>query len=320
MRTETLGILACPSCAEGLTLAARDQVDGEILEGALSCRCCGASFPITRGIPRFVARLGERQQIAESFGFQWKVRSQGRFEAGTLYGLSEDDELDAFFRALDIAPTDLKGRTILDAGCGDGFLVRLLAKFPVHVVGVDINTSIDRTYEACRGFPNISVIEADLLYPPLRGATFDVVWSEGVIVCTPDPRAAFASLARLVRPGGRLYVWVYSSERLSIYQRVRDLLVAPHRLPRPVLLFLSYLLAVPIYLAAKPYAAWRRRQGVAVDPKPSVRTVAFGLFDNLSPRYQSRHTVAEIRGWFEEFGCSDLRQTGMIGMSGTKVG
>jgi hypothetical protein len=52
----------------------------------------------------------------------------------------------------------------------------------------------------------------------------------------------------------------------------------------------------------------------------SVRTIAFGLFDNLSPRVQTRHTVAEVRDWFEERGFSALKQTGMIGMSGTKVG
>jgi hypothetical protein len=57
----------------------------------------------------------------------------------------------------------------------------------------------------------------------------------------------------------------------------------------------------------------------AGDAKSSVRSVAFGFFDDLSPRYQSRHTVAEVQGWFEASGLADLKQSGLIGMSGTRV-
>ncbi|MBI2524698.1 MAG: methyltransferase domain-containing protein [Candidatus Rokubacteria bacterium] len=320
MKTRTLRITVCPACLGPLRLAASEVVEDEIRAGTLTCARCGAVFLIVRGVPRFVTQLGDRQQIAESFGFQWHVRGQGRFETGTLYGLSEDDERDGFFHALDRGPLDLEGKTILEAGCGDGFLLRILSKLPVDIVGIDINTSIDRTADACRGFANVSVLQADLLRAPFAPGTFDIVWSEGVIVCTADPREAFGSLASLVKPGGTLYVWVYPSERLSVYQRMRDLLVAPYRLPRPVLLYLCYLLAVPIYLLARPYAAWQRRRGVPVDAKPSIGSVAFSLFDNLSPRYQSRHTTAEVRGWFEAFGFADVKQTGLIGMTGRKAG
>jgi hypothetical protein len=54
--------------------------------------------------------------------------------------------------------------------------------------------------------------------------------------------------------------------------------------------------------------------------RDSVRAIAFGLFDNLSLRVQARHTIAEIRGRFEELGFSHLKQMGLMGMSGTKVG
>lgn len=319
MKTEILKLIVCPACKQSLTLATREEAGGEVMEGALRCGRCGASFPITYGIPRFAAQLGERQQIAESFGFQWKARDEGQFEEGTLYGLSPAEELEVFFRAFDITPQELKGKTLLDAGCGDGFLDRLLSKYPAEIIGIDINTSIVKTYEICKSYPNVTVIEADLLHPPFRPHTFDVVWSEGVIVHTGDPKRAFTSLAHLVKPGGKLYVWVYPSDGLSIYQRIRDLLVAPYRFPKPVLLSLSHLLAVPIYVAAKSYAVWKRRRGTSGDSRSSVRSVAFSLFDNLSPRYQSRHTVAEVRGWFEELGFSDLKQTGRIGMSGIRM-
>lgn len=313
MKQEILSLLVCPSCQHSLT-----EPDGTGTTTSLRCTQCSATFPVADGVPRFVTGLGDRQQIAESFGFQWKARGAGQFEQDTLYGMSAGEELQAFFRALVCTPPDLTGKTILDAGCGDGFLLRLLAQYSVEIIGIDINTSIGRVYEACKQFTNITILEADLLRPPFQPETFDVVWSEGVIVCTSDPKGAFASLARLVKPGGKLYVWVYPSDRLSVYQRIRDLLVAPYVLPRPLLLALSYVLAVPIYLTAQPYSFWQRQKGVDVDPKPSVKSVAFGLFDNLSPRYQTRHTADEIRGWFQELGFSAIHQSGLIGMSGRK--
>ena len=128
---------------------------------------------------------------------------------------------------------------------------------------------------------------------------------------TGDPRKGFQVLADLVKPGGRLYVWVYSSERLTIYQRIRDFLRVAHRLPRPLVLLASYLLAIPIALAKQLRG---RMRGV-----DRISTIAFTMFDNLAPRVQTRHAAAEVRAWFEESGFSDLKQTGFIGMSGTKV-
>ena len=316
---DILDLMTCPSCDGDVYINTSPREERELVDETMSCLRCGACIPVKGGVPRFAGRLTDQQQIAESFGLQWRYREEGRFEQSTLYGLSAEQEVDACFQALGITSADLAGKTFLDAGCGDGFLLRLLSQYPARFVGIDIHSSILRTYEACRPFPNITIVEADILRPPLRHLSFDFVWSEGVIVHTPDPKGAFKSLSGLVKPGGKLYVWVYPSQPLSIYQRVRDLLVAPYLLPRPALLFLTYLLALPIFLAAKPYAAWKRRRGSAAVPKSSVRTVAFGLYDNLSPRYQTRHTVDEVAGWFKEFGFSQLIQTGLIGFSGTKT-
>jgi len=109
----------------------------------------------------------------------------------------------------------------------------------------------------------------------------------------------------LVKPGGQLYLWVYPSERLSIYQRIRDILVASYRIPYPLLLGLSYLLACSLSPVLK--LSGRRR---------SLNTIMFDLFDNLSPRYQWRFTEAAIYSWFKEAGFIDVKVNGRIGVSG----
>jgi SAM-dependent methyltransferase len=233
------------------------------------------------------------------------ARARGSFERGTLYGLTAEQERTAFFNAFGIKAEDLKGKTLLDAGCGDGFLLELISGYGAEIVGLDINTAISVAFRRCRDLPDVTVIQGDIFEPCFMPVAFDFVWCEGVVVHTPDPAGAFRSLCRLVKPGGQLYLWVYPSERLSIYQRIRDILVASYRIPYPLLLGLSYLFACGLFPVLK--LSSRRR---------SLNTIMFDLFDNLSPRYQWRFTEAAICSWFKESGFIDVKVNGRIGVSG----
>ncbi len=271
------------------------------------CADCRLEFPIQDGVPRMLVDRAETDPAAESFGFQWRARNSGVFEKDTLYGLTKEVELSSFFNAYGIGAADLKGKRLLDAGCGDGALLELISGYGAEIVGIDVNTSIAVAHRRCKPLSDVMILQCNILQPCFPSHSFDLVWCEGVIVHTPDPRTAFRSMSQLVKPGGRLFVWVYPSDRLSIYQRIRDLLVAPYLIPRPVLVGLCYLLAV----ATLPVFRLTRR-------KRSLKTIAFDLFDNLSPRYQWRYTEAEVSRWFTEAGFDDLRVTGFVGMSGRR--
>src|SRR5262249_48876801 len=92
MREELLEILTEPVTDAPLTLKNARGARGVIDEGELVSELTGKSYPIVRGIPRFVPK----ENYAESFGFQWnKFRevqvdsatkashSRSRFEAET---------------------------------------------------------------------------------------------------------------------------------------------------------------------------------------------------------------------------------------------
>jgi SAM-dependent methyltransferase/uncharacterized protein YbaR (Trm112 family) len=304
MKDEIADLIRCPRCGGRVIREAADR------DQRLRCRTCDEAYPVEGGIPRMAVSTATSRKVAASFGFQWLARANTYFERDTLYGLSPDAERRNFLTGLAIEVADLSGKTVLDAGCGDGFLLTLLSQYPVTAaIGIDISASIDLAHERTRGQANAMVLQADIFAPPLATDAFDYVWCEGVLVHTEDPRKGFGALSRLVKPGGRLYVWVYPSERLSIYQRIRDIVRIGHRLPSALLVALCYALALP--LTALRHL---RRAGSA----ESLRTVAFALFDNLSPVVQTRHSVAEVRSWFEEHGFTDLKQTGSVGMSGTK--
>ena len=53
--------------------------------------------------------------------------------------------------------------------------------------------------------------ETDLHGPGLRVGSLDVVYCSGVLHHAPDPRASFARIARLARPGGMIVLGLYNA-------------------------------------------------------------------------------------------------------------
>ncbi len=51
MRAELLEILRCPVCRSSLELERRDSAGPEVVDGTLTCERCGATYPISDGIP-----------------------------------------------------------------------------------------------------------------------------------------------------------------------------------------------------------------------------------------------------------------------------
>ncbi|MFC4080756.1 class I SAM-dependent methyltransferase [Amycolatopsis samaneae] len=98
---------------------------------------------------------------------------------------------------------DLRDRRVLDAGCGDGYLSRLLAEHGARVVGVeptDAMSAFAREKEAERG-QGVTYVQADLTRLPDLGR-FDAVVCSMVLMAIPDWRPAMRACVRALRPGG----------------------------------------------------------------------------------------------------------------------
>ena len=96
---------------------------------------------------------------------------------------------------------------ILDAGCGSGSMVRLLAaKYPdARVVGVDIRPEYVTYARGCaeaEGLGNLVFEQGDIFRLPFPDASFDLVWSKYVLQWVKDPAAAVTELRRVTAPGG----------------------------------------------------------------------------------------------------------------------
>ncbi|HVI51945.1 MAG TPA: class I SAM-dependent methyltransferase [Candidatus Sulfotelmatobacter sp.] len=102
----------------------------------------------------------------------------------------------------------LKGKRVLDAGCGDGGLARIMANCGAHVTGID---SSHRQLDKARAAPKVSdeiYLDAVAQCLPFSDASFEVVIFANSLhhVPVPDQPQALAEAARVLASGGILYV------------------------------------------------------------------------------------------------------------------
>ena len=93
------------------------------------------------------------------------------------------------------------GERVLDAGCGTGQLTAEIAQFGAEVVGID--ASPDMIATAQKNFPQLRFEVADLTALPFD-REFDAVVSNATLHWVRDQPSAIASIARALKPRGRL--------------------------------------------------------------------------------------------------------------------
>jgi len=96
---------------------------------------------------------------------------------------------------------------LLDIGCGQGRILKLLASRAHRAVGVDIDSNARRLARAellLAGTPNTTLRQGDMMSLPFEDGEFDTVILDDVLGDAKDPAAALLEAKRLVRAGGRV--------------------------------------------------------------------------------------------------------------------
>jgi SAM-dependent methyltransferase len=115
---------------------------------------------------------------------------------------------------LDVPP----GGTVLDVGSGPGTVTASLARAAGKdglALGVDISEAMLTRAVHNEAGPHVGFIRADAQRLPLRDNTVDAVVSMAVLQLVPNPTAALAEMARVLRPGGRLAIMVPTAGRAA---------------------------------------------------------------------------------------------------------
>ncbi len=145
------------------------------------------------------------KRTGEVFGELWPAYGDALFEAS----------VQLFFDRLEANDFDrnwFKGKRVLDAGCGGGRNAIAMARCGADVVGVDLSeTGLLDARKRARDIPALTFQQASLRDLPFESACFDMVWCAGVLQHTVDPASVLDELARVLKPGGRLYMLVYAT-------------------------------------------------------------------------------------------------------------
>lgn len=273
--------LRCPRCGGLVDL----RNDGQ----EIFCMACGEAWPVRNGIPRFVS-----SDHLESFGLQWNK-----------YEVAHDDEDRATFQAkTGLMLQELSGLRVLDAGSGGGRYSKVAGEAGALVTGADHTHAVDKALKLCAHLPNVRFVQADLKHLPLEPASFDFVFSIGVMHHDVATRAVFDAVARMVKPGGRYAVWLYRrnqwwQERINDAVRRRTTRMPAARLERYC--------RFGAWLGGLPLINKTLNKVVNFSAHPCRENRICDTFDWFAPEYQYHHTVEELSGWFREAGFDNLQ-------------
>jgi SAM-dependent methyltransferase/uncharacterized protein YbaR (Trm112 family) len=328
-------LLRCPACQSPLELTELDGEDGLLRSS------CGLWFPVVRGIPRifigelraiyrtdfpeFLARHGlasddaaasveARAKLAtrESFGFEWTHFSE----------MLPEWERNARFYFEQLGDEGLDGALVFEGGCGKGRHTYHALKAGARIVAVDFTRAIDVAAHNCREIAGERLfVQADLMALPFAPATFDVAFSFGVLHHLPAPEAGFRKLVALVRPGGRVLVYVYHALEgepikqavLRAVTAVRRLTVKmPHRALLPATTALGWALYAGVVTPYKVLSRFGATRALA-EKLPlrayadyPVRVIVNDQFDRFSAPIENRYRRDEVEGWLARAGLSDI--------------
>jgi glycosyltransferase involved in cell wall biosynthesis/SAM-dependent methyltransferase len=305
VKRDLVNVLCCPDCKGDLTLIDDTPEQAQVDSGGLVCRACVETFLIVRGVPRFVSS----DQYARSFSYEWN--RWNRVQLDVANGRAESE--DAFLGKTAFTPAELQGKLVLDVGCGAGRFLDVASRWGANVIGIDLSFAVEASQKNLGHRPNVSVVQADVFRLPFREATFDAIFSLGVLHHSRDTRQAFLQLPKLLKEGGDLAVWLYCYED-RLYNAASDFWRAVLRPfgSRVVYAWCWLIVTLFSWLWARP-GIWRwpwnvlpRTLPLSVHPDRQWRIL--DTFDWYSPRYQDKACSPQrVLGWCREAAIHDVR-------------
>lgn len=308
MKSEIIKILRCPKTGMKLVWEKADseRSDEEFLEGWLISEDKRNRYPVRSSIPRFVPE----SNYADNFGMQWNYFAKTQLDSHSGHCISED----RFWLATGWNPNDLKGKWVLDVGCGSGRFAEVALNSGAKVVALDYSSAVDACYENLRHYKNLYVVQGDIYSLPFADNSFDFIYSLGVLQHTPNVENAFLALPPVLRNGGNICVDYYEKTFKSLFLPKYWLRLFTKRIKKnylfsflevtvPILLFVSRALqrlpmvgkllrrAIPVanYDGVLPLSERQLREWALLD-----------TFDWLSPAYDNPQTKKSARAYMEQ--------------------
>src|SRR5437016_12083970 len=144
MKRRLVEILRCPQCMARLD--GNDQV--------LTCTRCGRSFPIIGSVPRFAGA----DNYASNFGFQWNEFSRTQLDSHSGVPITRE----RFLAQTGWNESRLRGKLVLDAGCGAGRFAEIALSLGAEVVAIDYSSAVEAAQRNLGEHPRLHIVQADI--------------------------------------------------------------------------------------------------------------------------------------------------------------
>lgn len=104
-----------------------------------------------------------------------------------------------------LSPREVKGKKLLDAGCGTGWFSSRAVEHGAVVTSLDVGENLlNEVKKKCRS----TRVVGDVTALKFEDNSFDIIVSSDVIEHTPDPAKAISEMARVLKKGGVLALTV----------------------------------------------------------------------------------------------------------------
>lgn len=202
---------------------------------------------------------------------------------------------------------------ILDAGCGDGVDLASTGLDPrCRVVGVELS---DGGVKASSGrIANIErahLVQGSLLALPFAGGTFDNAYSYGVVHHTADPELSMREIARALKSGGRLLIYVYEEfDRRSLPWRIalgavnavrQPISAMPPAAIRRFCAMIAPLVYVTCTIPSRHFA-WAAKFPYPATQNRDMKSLIPDLYDRFAAPIEKRYTERGARALVEQAG------------------
>ena len=306
MKLELLEILRCPVTGQQLTITEGEYERDSLRNGWLQSENGKQRHLVKNFIPRFVPQ----SNYADNFGMQWNKFRLTQMDSHTQIPISEE----RFYQATNWSRDELKGKWVLDVGCGAGRFAEVALKAGANVVALDYSTAVDACYTNLSCYPNLNVVQGDIYALPFGNASFDFIYSLGVLQHTPDVKKSFFSLIPFLKSGGKFCVDFYEKSWKSALLPKYWLRPITKKVPK-LKLFSMLEKAVPLMLPVSVAfgkvpvigKVLKRVVPVAnyVNDYPLNKTAQLewsllDTFDWLSPEYDNPQNADTVNEWLTE--------------------
>ena len=242
------------------------------------------------------------KQTIRDFGRQHEIYSES---AG--YYVSTDILRDVLGPLMKIK--DFKGLDVLDLGSGTGRWLRIFHELGANsITAVEPSAAIEVSKSNTVGVKNI--IFQNVTGENMTGGPYDIVYSYGVIHHIPEPGPVIKRAYDVLKPGGRIVIWLYGRENNGLYLAfVRLLRIITIRLPDRALDALCRIL-VPLVRAYSQLCKLlplplRDYMSQFVDKIDSY-TLTHVIYDQLDPHFAKYYRRQEAVDLMENAGFRNL--------------